>query len=443
MSDFKSLHPIKLLSKYAMPNMVSAIFFSIYFIVDSIFVGFFLGKDALASMALVMPFIIISFGLSDMIAIGSSVQISMLLGKAKHLKANNIFSASICIIIVISSIMAFIGYFLVPLALDIFNTNENIKSMSLEYLNIFCYFYPFVAIPFAIDSYLRICGKNIYSMANNIIISITNIVLDYLFIVELSLGLAGAALATCIGFTLGAIIGLYPFLTNKLTLKFTKFYISLASFQNIILNGSSEFLSNISSQALAILVNYIILKISTIEYVAIFSIISYIDTFIMSAIISIYDSMQPSFSYNYATKNKARLKWIAKYTMILAFLVSLIAFIIVTIFGEEIFSVFIKKGEEFLIPLGVSALLIFSFNFLVAWFNLFIGSYLTACNEVKKSLAISLLNNLISPFIVLLILSQLLGINGVLITSFVAEILVMLISIRILKNSFKLSEQSH
>lgn len=80
---FSTLSPFRLFVKCAVPNIISMAFISFYYIVDGIFVGKYLGNDALAALALIIPFIMISFALADMIAIGSAVQISMHLGLGK------------------------------------------------------------------------------------------------------------------------------------------------------------------------------------------------------------------------------------------------------------------------------------------------------------------------------------------------------------------------
>ncbi len=87
-----------------MPNVISVAFFSVYIIIDRIFVGKYLGSDSLAALGLVMPFVMISFALSDMIAIGSSVQITMKLALDKFKEANRV---SLVLIFAFNTLMAF------------------------------------------------------------------------------------------------------------------------------------------------------------------------------------------------------------------------------------------------------------------------------------------------------------------------------------------------
>lgn len=99
-------------------------------------------------------------------------------------------------------------------------------------------------------------------MAMNVIIALSNIVLDYIFIVELSWGLFSAALATCLGLVLGGIFGIFPFLFQNLELKISSLYMNLKIFKNILYNGSSEFFGNISGSLYSIFANFVLLKMS-------------------------------------------------------------------------------------------------------------------------------------------------------------------------------------
>lgn len=196
---FSTLSPFRLFVKCAVPNVISMAFISFYYIVDGIFVGKYLGNDALAALALIIPFIMISFALADMIAIGSAVQISMHLGLGKKHLARKIFSSSMLIIFLISCLVGILEYLLSPVLIDFLDVNEDIKSMAKECMLVFALFAPFTMCSFALDNYLRICGKTTYSMTMNVIIALSNIVLDYIFIVVLGWGLVFSSSCDLLG----------------------------------------------------------------------------------------------------------------------------------------------------------------------------------------------------------------------------------------------------
>ncbi|PZT48618.1 MATE family efflux transporter [Helicobacter valdiviensis] len=432
---YTTLHPTKLFLKCALPNMASAAFLCAYFIIDGIFVGRYLGSEALAAMNLMMPFIMISFALADMIAIGSSVQISMNLGRGRSQKAKNIFSFCVMIIFVISCIMGILGYFLALDLSQIMGADSSLQKLCVEYMQIFALFAPFIIISFALDNYLRICGKTLYSMAINISIALINIFLDWLFIVVFGWGLFSAALATCIGMLFGVIAAMAMLIFGGVVLKFNVPKITFYTFKNIIYNGSSEFFSNISSSLFTILANMLLLKIANNTAVAAFSIVLYVSSFVFSLILAMCDSLQPALSYNYGFKNFARIQEIFKQMLVGAFLLSLCVFLVIFFNAREIVLFFDKQNNLEFVNLATTALALYVFSFLFSWFPRLCASFFTALDKPKLSLVISILQSLAVPFVILEILSYFYGLKGVWLSSVVSEVCMVLIAYCLLKKN--------
>ncbi|QOQ89690.1 MATE family efflux transporter [Campylobacter peloridis] len=430
-------NPTKLFLKCALPNMTGIIFIYLYIIVDGIFVGKYLGANALAAMNLMMPFITISFALADMIAIGSSVQISINLGKGKINKARRIFSFCLCLIFVISCIMGILGYFLANKLSVFLGANDDIQELCTQYMQVFTLFAPFIIISFAIDNYLRICGKTYYSMVANIIMAVVNIFLDWLFIVVFGWGLFSAALATCIGILTGVILSFIPFIFSDLILKFTKPIIQFKILKNIIYNGSSEFFSNISSSFYIILANSVLLEISGNIAVAAFSIILYLSTFTFALIIAMCDAMQPALSYNYGLKNIDRIKVLFKKMIFGSALLGIIVFLLVQFYHDYFIFIFNKDNNQEFIDIAKNASILFSFSFLFSWFGKFCASFFTALDKPLFSLGISITQSLIFPFIFLNILVYFLGLNGVWLATLIGDVLIIFIALFLLSKIFK------
>ena len=100
----------KLFIMCAAPAVVTSVFSVLYSVVDGIFVGRYLGEDALAAVNLIMPVIIIVESVSNMIAIGASVNVSILLGEGKREEASRVFSFSVKFIIAVSCIISAAGF---------------------------------------------------------------------------------------------------------------------------------------------------------------------------------------------------------------------------------------------------------------------------------------------------------------------------------------------
>ena len=179
---FETMPVNRLFFKCAVPNMISMAVISLYTIADGIFVGHFIGAEALAAVNIVMPVIMISFALSDMIAIGSSVQIAIRLGKKKEKEACVIFSVCTALIVMIACVMGLAGFFGAGGILALMGADGEVTSLAEEYIRVYAVFAPLIMVYFAVDNYLRICGCVRYSMAINVSTALLNIVLDFVFI---------------------------------------------------------------------------------------------------------------------------------------------------------------------------------------------------------------------------------------------------------------------
>ena len=180
---FITLSPTRLFFRCALPSMVSMAVTSLYTVVDGIFVGRYVGADALAAVNLVMPLLLISFALIDLVAVGSSVQIAIRLGEQKSEEASRIFSFCSKLILLLSLLIGAAGFFLAGPAVALMGAERQVTAMAVDYLRVYALLAPFIMLFFALDNYLRICGRVRYSMGINVFTSLVNIVLDALFLI--------------------------------------------------------------------------------------------------------------------------------------------------------------------------------------------------------------------------------------------------------------------
>ena len=411
-------------------------FFSLYAIIDGAIVGSFLGSEALAAMGLVMPFVFMSFAFVDMIAIGSSVQISLHLGEGKVQVAREIFSACFWLIVLFSCVLGFGAYLLMPYFLDFLDATDEIKALCLEYSNVFALFMPVISLSYALDNYLRICEKGVYAMWVGVFVVLYNIALICLFVIVLDLGIFGAALAMCVGLPLGTLFSLLPFFRCDLILKFCAPKLEFKKLLNVLYNGSSEFLTNISGSLLAVFANAVLLKLGGALSVAAYAAILYIDGLVVSVIMATNSSLQPILSYFFAQKNRAKIMQLIRFLIYANALFSLFAFVLLYVFRAEFAGLFADDNGAFVAFMS-SALVLYSLNYLAMWFNDLVSECLTAFNKPTYSMILSLCANLIAPLGFLLILPLFLGINGVFLVSFFAECCVLVLSAILLKKALK------
>lgn len=252
--------PLKLFFMIAIPGAISMIASSLWGLFDGIFVGNILGENAFAALNLAFPFVLINFSLADLIGVGSAVNISIFLGKKESKEANNYFTCACLMIFIVGIIAGAILFFSAPLLMQLMGADEELATLAVQYIRVYAVASPFTTMVFAVDNFLRICGKIKSSMTLNIVMSVLILGLEYLCLAVLKMGISGSAFAVSFGMFLCTTIALYPFVRKKLILRFCKPCFYAKMIRQIIAAGSPNFLSNVASRLTAILMNVVLLN---------------------------------------------------------------------------------------------------------------------------------------------------------------------------------------
>ncbi|MEG0944742.1 MAG: MATE family efflux transporter [Angelakisella sp.] len=430
---FETMHPTKLFVRCAIPSMISMAAISLCTVVDGIFVGRFIGENALVAVNLVMPLIMISFALSDMIAVGSSVQIAIKLGEKDEKQASAMFSLFSLIIMMISLVVGIVAFFFAAPLVQLMGADAQVSLLAEQYTKVFAIFSPVIMISFALDNYLRICGRIHYSLWVNVFSAFANIVLDWLFIAKWGMGIGSAALATCLSLMCSTILCLIPFIRGKLQLKFRKPVFSLQLIKNVIANGSSEFFSNISGSAFMAITNVVLLRISGATAVAAFSIIMYVDSVVKPMLFGMSDSVQPAISYNLGAGNLKRTWALEHRAQFFSCLLSVLSMVVMLTGGHWLISLFTPPGNLALLEMGITGMRIFALSYLVSWLPTVSGAFFTALNRPVFSLLISFGNTIVFPLLGIALLVPVFGVNGVWLTPLLSGLLSLILCLVLLR----------
>ena len=405
--------PKKLFVKLAIPSLISMLFSSIYMICDGIFVGKIIGSKGLAAINLVFPIIMIVFAVSDMIAAGASVKIGIKLGEKNEKEASNIFTIAVLLSLIINIIFMIISLIFSKDIIFILIKDKELATLSYKFAYVFILALPFIAPFFALDNYLRLCGKANMSMWINIAVSILNVILDAILIGYFKLGIEYAALCSALSMFIGTLIFSYPFIMKKVTLRFTKPKVNIKEILYIIYNGSSEFFSNISNSIMSIITNGFLLYYGGPVGVAAYSIVMYIDALISPVLFGMIGSIQPVISYNYGAKDYKRITEFFKITCIVGFIISIVTMIIIFIFPDFLVGLFSSKSDVDIIQMGKIALLLSAPSYLFNWFTMTVGSFLTGLEKATESIVVMLLESVIVPLILIVALTKTIGVYGI------------------------------
>ena len=429
--------PKKLFVKLAVPSLVSMLFSSIYMMADGMFVGKIIGSKALAAINLVFPIIMIVFAVGDMIAAGASVKIGIKLGEKKDKDASNIFSVALLLTFIINIIFMILSLFFAKDIIFILIKDKSLASLSYKFAYPFILGLPIIAPFFALDNYLRICGKANMSMWVNIAVSVLNIILDAVLIGYFKLGIEYAAIASALSMAFGAMIFLYPFIMKKVVLRFTKPKINMKEIAQILYNGSSDFLGNISGSIISIITNAVLLHYGGPVAVAAYSIIMYIDSLLSPLLFGMVGSIEPVISYNYGAKNYERITEFFKITCVVSLAISAVTTIIMFVFPDFLVGLFSSKSDIEIIQMSKIALLLSAPSYLFSWFSMTVGCFLTGFEKATESMIIMLAESVVLPLVLIVILTKLMGVYGIFLIPTIGGIVSTIIGLVLWKKCIK------
>ena len=417
---FEKLPPTRLFFRLAVPSMITMAFSALYQIADGLFVGRFIGGDALAAVNLIMPIIMIVFGFSNLIATGASVRISVLLGEKKREEASQVFTFTLKVIFLMSCVLGVLGYvfaetfvrFLAP------GATEKAIDYGITYIRIYAAFAPLMLIYHATDNSLRACGKEKLSMWLSIGTQVVNILLDVVLIAFLGQGVWAAAFTSCFAMTLGSLITLILFCKKRMDLYYTKGKVKKSVFLRILANGSSEFFSSISMSIMSIVFNLFLLKYGGTTGVAAFSVIMYVDSVIGMLVFGMADSLQPAISYCYGAGLMGKVKAMFRRVILGAIVLSSASLLFMMFLGQYVAPLFVKPEDTELLAVSIIGMKLFSLSYLTGWVDMCFSSYFTALERPARSMLTSFFGTLVFPIAALFALTPMLKLSGVWLSAF-------------------------
>ena len=424
----------KLFVKYSIPSVIAMVVFSVYIVVDGIFVGNVIGSKGLSAVNIAMPFFGVAMAIGIMVAIGGGTITSIELGKGDRSAARRTFSLAFYTLIIITLLLSIFTVIFAPTIARILGANEELVPLVVEYLVSLCLFLATFVGSSYLSNGLRVMGKPNHAMLADIISSVLNIVLDYIFIVKFGLGLAGAGFASGIAFTIGFLFALSQYFKKDSILKFCKVKFNFKKIIRIFYNGSSEGITQFAVAFSNYIFN-IVLMIRIGEMgVSAFSIILYVASLVTAVFSGICNGISPIISFNYGANYKERINKILKIAIITITILGVFSTVLM-IFGGEILISMFTEGDKELIKLTTEATNLYSIAFVFNGLNILASAYFTALEDAKTSAIISVLRGVLLIIAFIIILPMILGDAGIWLTIPASELVTVIIAIKYMKKS--------
>lgn len=426
------------LLRFTLPPIVMMVFTSIYSVVDGFFISNFAGKTAFAALNLIWPFLMILGGMGFMIGTGGTALVSRCLGAGQEERARRYFSMLVEFTALLGLILTAIGLiFMEPIARFLGATEEMIPD---------CVLYGRIVIAFNVafmfqnvfQSFLVAAEKPRLGLVATVSAGVTNMVLDALLVGVFRWGLAGAALATGLSQTVGAVIPMVFFLNreNGSALHFSFTPMEAHPLLQACGNGASELMSNISGSIAAMVYNFQLLKFLGEDGVSAYGVIMYVGFIFVAIFVGYSIGSAPIISFHFGAENREELKNMFRKSYLLMAVWGIAMALAAYLLAGPLAKLFVGYDRQ-LCELTVHAMRLHCLAFLFTGANIFTSSLFTALNDGTVSAAVSFARSMVLQIATVLLLPGLMGPDGLWLAALATDTCALVIDICVLGGNRK------
>ena len=413
------------LMSFAMPTVAMMVFMNLYTMVDGVFISRLVGIEALSAVNLVYPFIMLVMTVGIMLSAGGSAVIARKMGEGRQEEANRNFSMLILLGVVIGFTVLLLGKVFLPSLVQLLGANETVLPYCILYLSTLLPFMPCFVLQILFQGFFVTAGHSGLGLGAVALGGVTNILLDYVFVYSMGWGIAGAAVATGIGYSVPGLIGLFYFTVSQRKgcgLRLVRPVIDGKVLLHVVANGSSEMVTNLAGSVTMYLFNITMMRLLGADGVAAITIILYTDAILVAIYFGYSMGTAPLISYNYGEGNEEKLKRIKKISFSALAVFGVAVLLAAVSLASPMAAIFSGQGTP-VYHLVVEGLPKFSIAYLFMGINIFASAWFTALFNGRVSAFISFMRTFVFLVAGILLLPLLWGITGLWFTVPVAEFL--------------------
>lgn len=389
----------KKIFRFAIPSILSMWIFTLYTIVDGIFIGKYLGALALGATNIAMPIFNMSFGMGIMIAVGASTLISIAFSQKKKQEGNYYFNLASLVAFSIGLCLSFLCFLFLKPLVSFLGADETLFPYVYDYVQVILCFFPFYLCGYGWEIYIKVDGNAIYPMLCVLSGACINIILDYIFMGLFHTGVQGAALATGIAQSATTIFLFLYILKKSKYFVFEKYHFHISSIFHIIKTGFPEFFTEVSSGILIIIFNHFSFFYLGNQGIVYYSVISYLSSLIIMTMIGFAQGVQPILSFYFGLKAQKELKHIFKISVRTILVLSFFFCIFTCIFSQNLVKYFLHSPKDWYE--SALALRKYSFSYLFLGLNILFSAFFTAMKKAKYASLITFFRGIVFPLLLL------------------------------------------
>ena len=418
---------LKNILKFAIPTIAMTVFMSFYTMVDGLFVSNLIGTNALSAINLTAPIIQLVTAISTMLATGGSAVIMKKMGEQKAEEAKEDFTFLILVNVIVGIVMCTVGYLAMDHIFAGMNLSADVERYCVEYLSRYLIFTVPILLMNNFTLYMIASEKANLSLVCSVTGGVLNMVLDYVFIAGFDMGISGAAIATGLGYSVTAVVGVFVFSRKKSLLHFKKPVFRFKVLANAATNGCSEMATALVTGIITMMFNWTMLHYVGEDGVAAVTIIMYVLMFASSLYTGYSYGVAPMLSYYYGEQNHEKLKKMVAVSMRVIAGISLVTVAASFLLTRPLVSVFARPDNP-VYDLAVTGNRICTIALLFIGFNIFASGMFTALSNGIVSAVLAFSRSFVFMLITMIVLPLLLGVNGIWLATPAAELMALVLS---------------
>lgn len=418
---------LKNILKFAIPTIAMTVFMSFYTMVDGLFVSNLIGTNALSAINLTAPIIQLVTAISTMLATGGSAVIMKKMGEKKSEEAKEDFTFLILVNVLVGIIMCALGYLTMHHIFSGMHLSIDVERFCIQYLRCYLIFTVPILLMNNFTLYMIACEKATLSFICSVMGGVLNIVLDYVFIAKFHMGISGAAIATGLGYSVTAVIGLFIFSQKKNLLHFKRPVFRFKVLANASINGCSEMATALVTGIITMMFNWTMLHYVGEDGVAAVTIIMYVLMFASSLYTGYSYGVAPMLSFYYGEQNHEKLKKLVAVSLKVIAFISVITTIMSFVLTKPLVSVFAHPDNP-VFDLAVTGNKICTIALCFIGFNIFTSGMFTALSNGIVSAILAFSRSFLFMLITMIVLPIVLGVNGIWLATPVAELMALVLS---------------
>ena len=418
---------LKNILKFAVPTIAMTVFMSFYTMVDGLFVSNLIGTDALSAINLTAPVIQLVTAVSTMLATGGSAVIMKKMGEQKSGEAKEDFTFLILINVFVGMVMCMAGYLAMDRIFAGMGLSAEVEKYCVEYLSRYLVFTIPILLMNNFTLYMIASGKATLSLIFSVTGGLLNMALDYLFIAVFHMGISGAAIATGMGYSVTAVVGLFVFCRKKSLLHFQKPVFRWKVLVNAAANGCSEMATAFVTGIITMMFNWTMLRYVGENGVAAVTIIMYVLMFASSLYTGYSYGVAPMVSYYYGEGNHGKLKKLVGTSFRVIAFISIMTVAASFALTRPLVSVFARPDNP-VYDLAVTGNRICTIALCFIGYNIFASGMFTALSNGVVSAVLAFSRSFVFMLAAMIVLPLLFGVNGIWLATPAAELMALALS---------------